>query len=156
MSTSLPCRLLCSPPCPSSPPLPTRCSPRPALQNCGTVNRVTILSDKMGNPKGFAYIEFLEVDAVPNAVQLGDSELRGRKITVAPKRTNMPGAGVGAEAGAAEGSGSSRAACFTYFGYSRRFAAESRDGLASAVFTASTKHVSFTVYNAHRSPDAAR
>lgn len=65
--------------------------PPGAPQNCGTVNRVTILSDKFGNPKGFAYVEFLEVDAVQNAVQLADSELRGRKITVAPKRTNVPG-----------------------------------------------------------------
>ncbi|KDD72350.1 hypothetical protein H632_c3475p0, partial [Helicosporidium sp. ATCC 50920] len=27
------------------------------FQSCGTVNRVTILTDKGGNPKGFAYIE---------------------------------------------------------------------------------------------------
>ena len=28
---------------------------------CGTVNRVTILTDKWGNPKGYAYLEFAEV-----------------------------------------------------------------------------------------------
>lgn len=61
------------------------------FQSCGTVNRVTILTDKFGNPKGYAYIEFLEVDAVANAVLLNDSELRGRQIKVNPKRTNMPG-----------------------------------------------------------------
>ena len=40
------------------------------FQSCGTVNRVTILSDRFGNPKGFAYIEFLEPDAVANALLL--------------------------------------------------------------------------------------
>ena len=36
-------------------------SPQMHFQTCGTVNRVTILTDKGGNPKGFAYLEFLEV-----------------------------------------------------------------------------------------------
>eukprot|EP00775_Hariotina_reticulata_P002697 gene2697-2997_t len=58
---------------------------------CGTVNRVTILTDKFGNPKGFAYIEFLELDAVDNAIMLDNSELRGRQIKVMRKRTNVPG-----------------------------------------------------------------
>ncbi|MCH95640.1 polyadenylate-binding protein 1, partial [Trifolium medium] len=40
------------------------------FQSCGTVNRVTILTDKFGQPKGFAYVEFVEVSA---------------------KRTNVPG-----------------------------------------------------------------
>lgn len=61
-------------------------SPLPALQmhfqDCGTVNRVTILTDKMGNPKGFAYIEFLEVDAVAQACLLEGTELRGRQLKV--------------------------------------------------------------------------
>lgn len=61
------------------------------FQSCGTVNRVTILTDRFGNPKGFAYIEFLELDAVANALLLNDSELRGRQIKVSPKRTNVPG-----------------------------------------------------------------
>ncbi|EFN56029.1 hypothetical protein CHLNCDRAFT_13079, partial [Chlorella variabilis] len=61
------------------------------FQSCGTVNRVTILTDKMGNPKGFAYIEFLEADAVTNACLLDGSELRNRAIKVSPKRTNVPG-----------------------------------------------------------------
>ncbi|KAK9815583.1 hypothetical protein WJX72_006276 [[Myrmecia] bisecta] len=61
------------------------------FQSCGTVNRVTILTDKMGNSKGYAYIEFLEVDAVQNALLLDASELRGRQIKVLPKRTNVPG-----------------------------------------------------------------
>eukprot|EP00195_Chlamydomonas_chlamydogama_P017172 CAMPEP_0202900782 /NCGR_PEP_ID=MMETSP1392-20130828/12033_1 /ASSEMBLY_ACC=CAM_ASM_000868 /TAXON_ID=225041 /ORGANISM="Chlamydomonas chlamydogama, Strain SAG 11-48b" /LENGTH=187 /DNA_ID=CAMNT_0049587225 /DNA_START=81 /DNA_END=641 /DNA_ORIENTATION=+ len=61
------------------------------FQSCGTVNRVTILTDKFGSPKGYAYIEFLEVDAVANAVLLDGSELRGRQIKVVQKRTNVPG-----------------------------------------------------------------
>ena len=40
------------------------------FQSCGTVNRVTIMTDKMGNTKGFAYIEFLEPDAVASALLL--------------------------------------------------------------------------------------
>ena len=52
------------------------------FQSCGTVNRVTILTDREGNPKGYAYIEFLETDAVDNACLLDNSELRGRNIKV--------------------------------------------------------------------------
>ncbi|KAK9917940.1 hypothetical protein WJX75_009927 [Coccomyxa subellipsoidea] len=61
------------------------------FQSCGTVNRVTILTDKFGNPKGYAYIEFLEIDAVANALLLDSSELHGRQLKVLPKRTNVPG-----------------------------------------------------------------
>ncbi|KAK9839517.1 hypothetical protein WJX81_006809 [Elliptochloris bilobata] len=61
------------------------------FNSCGTVNRVTILTDKFGQAKGFAYIEFLEADAVTNAVLLDGSELRGRSLKVLPKRTNVPG-----------------------------------------------------------------
>lgn len=70
------------------------CTPEELQQHfaqCGTVNRVTILTDKFGNPKGFAYVEFLEVDAVQNAVLLDNSELRARQIKVSQKRTNVPG-----------------------------------------------------------------
>ncbi len=41
--------------------------------------------------QGFAYIEFLEADAVANAVMLDGTELRGRSLKVLPKRTNVPG-----------------------------------------------------------------
>ncbi|GAX75335.1 hypothetical protein CEUSTIGMA_g2780.t1 [Chlamydomonas eustigma] len=61
------------------------------FQACGTVNRVTILTDKFGNPKAYAYIEFLEVDAVANAILLDGTELRGRPLKVGQKRTNVPG-----------------------------------------------------------------
>ncbi|XP_042391863.1 polyadenylate-binding protein 2-like [Zingiber officinale] len=61
------------------------------FQSCGTVNRVTILTDRTGQPKGFAYVEFLEVEAVQEAFRLHESELHGRPIKVAAKRTNVPG-----------------------------------------------------------------
>lgn len=46
------------------------------------MNRVTILTDKFGQPKGFAYVEFVEVDAVQNALLLNESELHGRQLKV--------------------------------------------------------------------------
>ena len=52
------------------------------FQSCGTVNRVTILTDKFGQPKGFAYVEFVEVDAIQNALLLNESELHGRQLKV--------------------------------------------------------------------------
>ncbi|KAM7497442.1 hypothetical protein LguiA_021856 [Lonicera macranthoides] len=61
------------------------------FQSCGTVNRVTILTDKFGQPKGFAYVEFVEVDAIQNALLLNELELHGRQLKVAAKRTNVPG-----------------------------------------------------------------
>eukprot|EP00850_Spirogloea_muscicola_P018691 SM000174S03346 [mRNA] locus=s174:172666:174631:+ [translate_table: standard] len=61
------------------------------FQSCGTVNRVTILTDKFGQPKGFAYVEFLELEAVSNAILLNESEMHARQIKVTAKRTNLPG-----------------------------------------------------------------
>lgn len=70
------------------------CTPEEVQQHfqaCGTVNRVTILTDKFGQPKGFAYVEFLEQEAIQEAVQLNESELHGRQLKVMAKRTNVPG-----------------------------------------------------------------
>ena len=61
------------------------------FKGCGIVNRVTILTDKFGNPKGFAYVEFQDAEAVANALLLSDTEFRGRTIKVSAKRTNQPG-----------------------------------------------------------------
>ncbi|KAL2521665.1 Polyadenylate-binding protein 3 [Forsythia ovata] len=61
------------------------------FQSCGTVIRVTILTDKVGNPKGFAYVEFLEREAVQEALQLNETELHDRQLKVMAKRTNVPG-----------------------------------------------------------------
>lgn len=60
--------------------------------DCGTINRVTIMCNRAtGAPKGFAYIEFVDEDAVQNAVILNESPFRGRPLKVTPKRTNVPG-----------------------------------------------------------------
>ncbi|CAL5364075.1 unnamed protein product [Camellia sinensis] len=48
------------------------------FQSCRTVNGVTILTDKFGRPKRFAYVEFVEIKVVQNA-------------PVSSKRTNIPG-----------------------------------------------------------------
>eukprot|EP00301_Raphidiophrys_heterophryoidea_P024758 c8139_g1_i1.p1 GENE.c8139_g1_i1~~c8139_g1_i1.p1 ORF type:complete len:213 (+),score=30.24 c8139_g1_i1:81-641(+) len=73
------------------------------FQHCGTINRVTILCDKFtGHPKGYAYIEFLEVQSVQEAVNLNDSLFKGRQLKVLPKRQNVPSfmrGGRGARAG---------------------------------------------------------
>ncbi|GAQ92868.1 polyadenylate-binding protein 2 [Klebsormidium nitens] len=61
------------------------------FQECGTVNRVTILADAFGQPKGYAYVEFVDTESVPLALQYNESELHGRQIKVTEKRTNIPG-----------------------------------------------------------------
>lgn len=62
------------------------------FQSCGPINRITILCDKFtGHPKGYAYIEFSEEDAVASAVLLSETVVHGRQIKVNPKRTNVPG-----------------------------------------------------------------
>ncbi|EGG22012.1 polyadenylate-binding protein 2 [Cavenderia fasciculata] len=61
------------------------------FQPCGTIHRITILNDKMtGHPKGCCYIEFLEREAVTNALMLNETMFKDRQIKVTPKRTNLP------------------------------------------------------------------
>jgi polyadenylate-binding protein 2 len=57
---------------------------------CGIVAKATILTDKLGNLKGQAYVQFETTDAVANALILDGTELKGRKIKVFQKRTNVP------------------------------------------------------------------
>lgn len=52
------------------------------FQSCGTVNRITIRTDKFGQPKGYAYVEFVEPEAVQEALLLNESELHGRQLKV--------------------------------------------------------------------------
>ena len=72
------------------------------MQSCGTVQRVTIPGDRQQHPKGYAYVEFLEVEAVQNALKLTNSEIGGRAIKISAKRTNEAGVarGRGGRAGA--------------------------------------------------------
>eukprot|EP00401_Gymnodinium_catenatum_P054879 CAMPEP_0117555430 /NCGR_PEP_ID=MMETSP0784-20121206/51270_1 /TAXON_ID=39447 /ORGANISM="" /LENGTH=202 /DNA_ID=CAMNT_0005352635 /DNA_START=56 /DNA_END=664 /DNA_ORIENTATION=+ len=62
------------------------------FKSCGNVNRITIMVDKFtGQPKGFAYIEFEDEQAVQNSLLLNGSLFRGRQLKVVQKRTNVPG-----------------------------------------------------------------
>lgn len=61
-----------------------------SLQECGVVNRVTILTDKFGGAKGYAYIEFEKADAALSAVLLEGSWLRNREIKVTVRQTRLP------------------------------------------------------------------
>lgn len=61
------------------------------FSSCGTVNRVTILVDKWTHhPKGFAYVEFKDAEAIVNAMILNETEFKGRRLKISPKRTNLP------------------------------------------------------------------
>mmetsp|Transcript_19692 Transcript_19692/g.27693 ORF Transcript_19692/g.27693 Transcript_19692/m.27693 type:complete len:236 (-) Transcript_19692:243-950(-) len=61
------------------------------FEPCGTVERVTIVCDKFtGHPKGFAYLEFQDEEAVGNAIKLDGSIFKGRTLKVTRKRVNDP------------------------------------------------------------------
>lgn len=76
------------------------------FQPCGTVERVTIVCDKMtGRPKGFAYLEFGNEDAVELAIKLDGSEFKGRNLKVTHKRVNTPGYNAAAGRGRGRGRG---------------------------------------------------
>ena len=60
---------------------------RAHFAQCGTINRITIMTNKFtGHSKGYAYIEFVDKDAVENALKLDDTPFKGRQIKVTPKR----------------------------------------------------------------------
>ncbi|XP_076267197.1 polyadenylate-binding protein 2-like [Rhynchophorus ferrugineus] len=62
------------------------------FHGCGSIKRVAILCNKYnGHPKGFAYIEFADLDSVQTAMAMDESLFRGRSIKVMAKRTNRPG-----------------------------------------------------------------
>lgn len=63
------------------------------FSSAGVVNRVTILMNKFtGQPKGFAYLEYADIDGVNKAVATLDGSLfRERELKVNAKRTNLPG-----------------------------------------------------------------
>ncbi|KAB2026265.1 hypothetical protein ES319_D06G207700v1 [Gossypium barbadense] len=53
---------------------------RKFTSNSNRVLRVTILTDKFGQPKGFSYVESVEVDADQSALLLNESELHGHQM----------------------------------------------------------------------------
>eukprot|EP00834_Sanchytrium_tribonematis_P003828 NODE_162_length_14959_cov_1.379610.p11 type:complete len:120 gc:universal NODE_162_length_14959_cov_1.379610:2766-3125(+) len=65
------------------------------FKSAGKVNRVTILTNQKGLPKGFAYVEFGDVEAVQKALLLNGEILSNRPLKVSTKRTNVPGRGRG-------------------------------------------------------------
>ena len=67
----------------------------------------------MQHPKGYAYVEFLEAEAVENALKLENSEVGGRQIKIARKRTNEAGVARGGRGGrGARGRGRGRGGRF--------------------------------------------
>ncbi|XP_073119850.1 polyadenylate-binding protein 1-like [Henckelia pumila] len=52
------------------------------FQSRGNVNRVPNRTNKFGQPKGYAYVEFLESEDVEQAILLSESELHGRQLKV--------------------------------------------------------------------------
>ncbi|TYH68004.1 hypothetical protein ES332_D06G228300v1 [Gossypium tomentosum] len=58
---------------------------RKFTSNSNLVIRVTILTDKFGQPKGFGYVEFVEVDAAQSALLLNEAELHGHQLKVSNK-----------------------------------------------------------------------
>ncbi|PRP84782.1 polyadenylate-binding protein 2-like [Planoprotostelium fungivorum] len=61
------------------------------FNSCGSINRTTIFCDRLGHPKGFAYLEFTDKDSVSNALLLNETTFKNRQIKVEPKRANVPG-----------------------------------------------------------------
>ncbi|GAV53906.1 hypothetical protein ZYGR_0AK04080 [Zygosaccharomyces rouxii] len=59
---------------------------------CGEIKRITLLHDKhTGVPKGYAYVQFESSEVQEKALHLNGTELKGNKINVYRKRTNLPG-----------------------------------------------------------------
>lgn len=52
------------------------------FRSCGTVKKVTIGTDQNGKSRGFAFVEFLEPEAVQKALLLNESTLHGRQLQV--------------------------------------------------------------------------
>uniref|UniRef100_A0A0M3IHH9 RRM domain-containing protein n=1 Tax=Ascaris lumbricoides TaxID=6252 RepID=A0A0M3IHH9_ASCLU len=92
------------------------------FHGCGSVNRVTILTDKFtGHPKGFAYMEFAEKESVQTAMALNETLFHGRQIKVSPKRTNRPGLSTTNRRPRGRGHGGSRVVVkYIYAGAHRR------------------------------------
>jgi polyadenylate-binding protein 2 len=61
------------------------------FQNCGQIIRVTVPTDQYTRkPRGHAYIEFADLEAVENALKFDGHLFKNRNIQVLRKRTNLP------------------------------------------------------------------
>jgi polyadenylate-binding protein 2 len=61
------------------------------FENCGEITRCTIQTDHYTHkPKGYAYIEFADLEGVENALKFDGHVLAGRNIQVRRKRQNTP------------------------------------------------------------------
>lgn len=76
------------------------------FKDCGTINRITILTNKItGTPLGYGYVEFEKQESTTQAVTLDQSLFKGRPLKVSNKRTNVPGFGRGRGRGGFRGRG---------------------------------------------------
>ena len=55
-----------------------------ARTGCGKVREVRLTRDAKGLPRGFAYVEFEEKEAVGKALQCDGAVVEGRKVEVLP------------------------------------------------------------------------
>jgi polyadenylate-binding protein 2 len=61
------------------------------FENCGQITRCTIQADHFTHkPKGYAYIEFADLEGVENALKFDGHFLKSRNIQVRRKRQNSP------------------------------------------------------------------
>jgi polyadenylate-binding protein 2 len=61
------------------------------FENCGQITRCTIQTDHFTHkPKGYAYIEFADLEGVENALKFDGHFLKSRNIQVRRKRQNSP------------------------------------------------------------------
>lgn len=59
------------------------------FERCGRVKRLTIPKNEYGNPRGYVFVEFSDVDSVAKALaELNGSILRSREITVSRAKSN--------------------------------------------------------------------
>lgn len=61
------------------------------FEACGEVKRATVLKDRFsGQPKGFAYVEFVSADSISNAMILNETEFKGRMLKVRATTNDAP------------------------------------------------------------------
>ena len=61
---------------------------RSSFESYGTVERVTIVADETGKPKGFGFVEMADDDAAGKAIAaLNGQELNGKRLTVSEARS---------------------------------------------------------------------